>query len=85
MPNSSAISWREKPSILLNMKIFFRLGGNPSIIVFPNEIKEPNRVIMEFSKIKKISNSDKIFIRNSETNEYSEQYKEITKVFYLNS
>ena len=52
--------------------------------IFPTEKKKANRIILEFSKIKYNLIVEDITIRNSKTNEYSKQYKDITKEFYLN-
>lgn len=60
-----------------------KLYCEKKIIIYPNKIKEPNRIILEFSKLKKNTNTEKIFVRNNKTNKYSEQYKNLTKDFYL--
>ena len=75
----------EKHENFIQFSLEKRLYSVRKIIVFPNEIKESNRVIMEFSKIKKELFEEKIYIRNSKTNEYSKEYKNLTKDFYLNT
>ncbi len=54
------------------------------ILIFPKENKTANRVILEFSKLKKKMKNEMIIVRDKNTNEYTTQYKELTKDFYLN-
>ena len=75
----------EKHENFIQHSIVNELFCIKKIIIFSNELKKANRVILEFLKLKRKSHTEKIFVRNSETNEYSEQYKKITKDFYLNS
>ncbi|MDB4582802.1 methyltransferase [Draconibacterium sp.] len=51
--------------------------------VYPNKARPYHRVLMEFSKVKgKISASD-LYIENLSPKEYSEQYKNLVKEFYM--
>lgn len=50
-------------------------------IVFPKKNKQPNRVLLEFSKEILKTQEDKFFIRDE--NEYSKMYLDLTKDFYL--
>jgi len=69
---------------------FMQLSSNKQlfckrkIIIFPNEKKKANRIILEFERFKNEVVTEEIIIRNSKANKYSEQYKELTKEFYLN-
>lgn len=61
----------------------FQLFLNRLTKVYPNQAKPYHRVLMEFSKVKgKISESD-LYIENLSPKEYSEQYKNLVKEFYL--
>jgi len=53
------------------------------INIIPRIGKESNRSILEFSKNKTKVICDEIILRNKNSNEYSNQYKTITKDFYL--
>ncbi len=50
-------------------------------IIFPNEKKDANRVLLEFSKQKKTLIENNFYIRQK--NAYSSEYLELTKDFYL--
>jgi tRNA1Val (adenine37-N6)-methyltransferase len=49
-----------------------------------NERKSPNRVIIEFSRKESNFSKSKLVVRDSVTNDYTADYKELTKDFYLN-
>jgi tRNA1Val (adenine37-N6)-methyltransferase len=49
-----------------------------------NENKIPNRVIIEFSRNNKPYQISQMIVRNAETNDYTNEYKELTKDYYLN-
>lgn len=74
----------EKHENFIQLSLQKHLFCKKKILVFPNDIKEPNRIIFEFSKTENNTISDKIVIRNKDTNKYTEQYRELTKDFYLN-
>ena len=52
--------------------------------VAPTPEKEPKRVMLEFSKIKKPFTTETIIIESGKRHQYSEQYISLTKDFYLN-
>ena len=54
------------------------------IKIFPKNGKDAHRYILEFSKEKRKQLTGSISIRDCDTNQYTDQYKEITKEFYLN-
>ncbi|NPA67597.1 MAG: methyltransferase [Chlorobi bacterium] len=54
------------------------------LTVYPKINKNPNRMILEFSFKKQTLKTEKIIIRESDTNLYTNSYKELTKDFYLN-
>lgn len=54
------------------------------IIVYPKELKNANRIILEFSLKKMKPFNDYICIREQHTNNYTKKYIELTKDFYLN-
>ena len=45
--------------------------------------KEPNRVLVEYSRQKKDCSSNRLIIRDHLNNDYTEAYKELTKDYYL--
>ncbi len=55
-----------------------------TIKIFPKNGKLAHRYILEFSKEKRKQLTGNISIRERDTNQYTDQYKEITKDFYLN-
>lgn len=57
----------------------------PSKMLFVkgNENKKPNRIIVEFTHQKVEFETDEINIRNTLANKYSNEYKELTKDYYL--
>jgi len=72
-----------------NVKEYMQLSVRYSIVcfkrirVFPKKEKLANRCILEFSKLDKIFEESDIYVRESDTNEYTRQYKLLTKDFYL--
>lgn len=52
--------------------------------VSPHENKNPNRYLMEFTEYKKMPGIDTLFIRNAESDEFTQQYKKLTSAFYFN-
>jgi len=52
--------------------------------VFPNIGAKEKRLLMKFSLIPSECRTDEICIENNVRHEYSEEYKELTKDFYLN-
>ena len=50
--------------------------------VHPFKTKKPNRILVELRNMPCDLLSNKIIIRNEETNSYSEEYRELTKDFY---
>ncbi len=56
---------------------------NYELIVFPKENKKPNRIILEFSLKRHATKTEKIIIRENDTNQYTKAYKKLTKDFYL--
>jgi len=73
----------EKRDIFVQLSIQSKLFCFREIIIFPKENKQANRIILEFSKLEKEFITERIIIRDSETNQYTTQYKELTKDFYL--
>ena len=73
----------EKHENFIQLSIVNELFCNKRIIIFPNEFKKANRVVLEFSKKRKPLMIEKVILRNKLTNEYTKQYKELTKDFYL--
>lgn len=53
------------------------------LYIFPKSSKSANRVIIEFSKSKRKLFIEKLCIRNTNTNEYTIKYKQLTKDFYI--
>ena len=53
------------------------------IKIFPKTGKDAHRYILEFSKEKRKQLTGSIIIRDHDTNQYTDQYKKITKEFYL--
>ncbi len=51
--------------------------------VYPKSDKTHNRIIFEFSFKKKATKQEKIIIRDKHTNQYTNEYKKLTKNFYL--
>ncbi len=74
----------EKLEKLMQLSLENFLFCKRQILIFPKENKIANRVILEFSKIKKKIKNETIIVRDKNTNEYTTQYKELTKDFYLN-
>lgn len=52
--------------------------------VKPTPNKAPKRVLMQFSKVKKPLTKSSIIIETGKRHQYSEEYIELTKEFYLN-
>ena len=52
--------------------------------VFPNINSKEKRLLMEFSVTSSECRIDEMYIENNARHEYSEEYKELTKDFYLN-
>lgn len=52
--------------------------------VKPLPSKEPKRVLMEFSKKEKPLSENYLVIENNKRHHFTEEYKELTKEFYLN-
>ncbi len=73
----------EKHDNFVQLSIQIKLFCFRKIIIFPNKNKQANRIILEFSKFEKEFITEEIIIRDSETNQYTIQYKELTKDFYL--
>ncbi len=61
----------------------FNLFSDYKLIIYPKENKKPNRIILEFSFKKYAVKTEKIVIRENDTNQYTKTYKELTKDFYL--
>ncbi|MCF6183536.1 MAG: methyltransferase [Bacteroidales bacterium] len=61
----------------------YGLFCNRKLIVFPKSDKLPNRIIFEFSQEKYAVKTGKIVIRENDTNQYTKEYKKLTKDFYL--
>ena len=53
------------------------------MIILPKENKSANRIIFEFSYQNSTTISEKFIIRETDTNQYTKTYKELTKDFYL--
>ncbi len=57
---------------------------NYKMYVFPKKDKPANRIITEYSFVKKNIFTEKLIIRENDTNLYTNEYRELTKDFYLN-
>ena len=53
------------------------------LIIRGTEKKNPNRIIVEFSRINQICNSSELVVRATVNNDYTIEYKNLTKDFYL--
>lgn len=53
------------------------------IDIYPKKNKPANRIILEFAKENRKPFSEKVCIRDIYSNEYTEEYKQLTKEFYL--
>jgi len=73
----------EKYDNFVQLSLHNNLSCFREIIIFPKENKDANRIILEFSKHENELISDKVIVRDSDTNQYTIQYKELTKDFYL--
>lgn len=73
----------EKHNNFVQLSLAKQLFCFREILIFPKENKQANRTILEFSKQKNEFVSEIIIIRKSDTNQYTEQYKKLTKDFYL--
>ena len=51
--------------------------------VFPDERKKSHRILVELSRDRQIDLIETIYIRRAETGEYTDQYRQLTKDFYL--
>jgi len=51
--------------------------------VFPDETKKSHRILVELSPEYKVDLLESIYVRNAATGEYTDQYRELTKDFYL--
>ncbi|RKD91671.1 tRNA1(Val) (adenine(37)-N6)-methyltransferase [Mangrovibacterium diazotrophicum] len=51
--------------------------------VFPDERKKSHRILVELSRDSQVDLIESIYIRHAETGEYTEQYRQLTKDFYL--
>jgi len=60
-----------------------KLYANRELIVRGTEKKEPNRILVEYSRQKKDYLSTELIIRNHLNNDYTAAYKELTKDYYL--
>ena len=73
----------EQKEQLFNTAEKFNLHPSKTLIIRGNENKEPNRIIAEFTRQKIEIKTAEIAVRNSLTNSYSAEYKDITKNYYL--
>ncbi len=60
-----------------------KLSVNRCARVFPDETKPAHRILVELSFHPEIDFWESIYIRNRETGEYTAQYRELTRDFYL--
>lgn len=51
--------------------------------VFPDERKKSHRILVELSADRQVDLIETIYIRHAETGEYTDQYRQLTKDFYL--
>lgn len=61
----------------------FNLFVNRCARVFPDETRPAHRILVELSFHPEIDFWESIYIRNRETGEYTAQYRELTRDFYL--
>ena len=52
-------------------------------LVFPNKLKKANRILVELSLIHKEEKWGEVFIRENNSSVYTNQYRELTRDFYL--
>jgi len=62
----------------------YGLFCNYKLKVKPKNTKAANRIISEFSYVKKNVFTEILILRENNTNQYTKAYKELTKDFYLN-
>ena len=70
--------------IYMQLSVQYKILCFNAIKVFPKNGKDAHRYFLEFSKEKRKQLTGNISIRERDTNQYTDQYKEITKDFYLN-
>ncbi len=68
---------------LLKLAGTYQLFPNKLLKVRGTELKEPNRIIIEFSFSLKEVVEDELIVRNLLTNNYTDEYKQLTKDYYL--
>jgi tRNA1Val (adenine37-N6)-methyltransferase len=61
----------------------YHLYCNKKLVIKTLPTKKPVRIIMEFGKMRKKLMEDTMSVHNSD-NEYTENYKDLTKAYYLN-
>jgi tRNA1Val (adenine37-N6)-methyltransferase len=61
----------------------YRLNAERILEIKGTEKKLPNRFAIEFSKYKSETKIAQLIVRDSKNNEYTKEYKELTKDFYL--
>jgi len=69
---------------VLNEALKYKLNTERILEIRGTEKKPPNRFAVEFSKFKSETKISQIIVRDSVSNEYTSEYKELTKDFYLN-
>jgi tRNA1Val (adenine37-N6)-methyltransferase len=68
---------------LLELADKYQLFPNRQLYIKGTELKVPNRLIVEFSFSKKEVVKSELIVRNSQTNDYTVEYKNLTKDYYL--
>lgn len=73
----------DKEKRLFDLAKMLGLSVSRLATLAPDEGKKPHRILVELSKASASLERSAFFIRNAETNEYSSEYRELTKDFYL--
>lgn len=81
--NFSMIYPYDKKELLLSVAEKHGLYPIRVLIIKGNELKQPNRIIVTFSAKKTEFSTEILSVREVEKNEYTTEYKELTKDFYL--
>jgi len=75
-PIIEALQFQKKASLL-------GLFQTRTLLIYPNEHKDPKRILMEFSKLYSALEEKELFIEQGGRHNYSSEYKNLTKEYYL--
>lgn len=73
----------ESKKVLLEKAGDFNFFPSRILNVKGSEKKEPNRVLIEFTKDSSSCKEESLIVRDFSTNDYTESYKKLTRDFYL--